>query len=220
MLLDWAAEEDIAAVRAASPGNDVHQQLCDYSSNTITICSETIRIIGSRECLQCQQLQAAQASALLSAQMQKASASTWWWVRTWHMGSRPCRPCSPAPRRCWRARPLLHFCWVRSADAGYNRSGWLPVQALAILFSEASKNTQPVLLAKASAQWQLLFVPTRTSSLNQQRACAGYVSRAKVIDRSLPVEASRAGLAMRELPGTRAPVGGGLEGVIFHLHWP
>lgn len=49
---------------------------------------------------------------------------------------------------------------------------------------------------------------------------AGYVSRAKVIDRSLPVEAARAGLRMRELPGTRGSVGGGLEGVIYHLHWP
>lgn len=50
-----------------------------------------------------------------------------------------------------------------------------------------------------------------------RRSFAGYVSRAKVIDRSLPVEAARAGLNMRELPGTRSPVGGGLEGVIFHI---
>jgi len=48
---------------------------------------------------------------------------------------------------------------------------------------------------------------------------AGYVSRAKIIDRSLPVEAARMGLSIQELPGTRGPVGGGLEGVIFHLHW-
>ena len=49
---------------------------------------------------------------------------------------------------------------------------------------------------------------------------AGYVSRAKVIDRLLMVEAKRAGLSIQELPGTRTLMDGSLEGVIYHLHWP
>jgi hypothetical protein len=49
---------------------------------------------------------------------------------------------------------------------------------------------------------------------------AGYVSRAKVIDRMLIVEAERAGLSIEELPGTRTLMDGSLEGVIYHLHWP
>ncbi len=35
--------------------------------------------------------------------------------------------------------------------------------------------------------------------------------------RCLPVEAARAGLHMDQVAGTRAPVGGGLHGMIFHL---
>lgn len=49
---------------------------------------------------------------------------------------------------------------------------------------------------------------------------AGYVSRAKLIDRLLMVEAERAGLSVQELPGTRTLMDGSLEGVIYHMHWP
>ncbi|KAK9839653.1 hypothetical protein WJX81_003502 [Elliptochloris bilobata] len=43
----------------------------------------------------------------------------------------------------------------------------------------------------------------------------GYVSRAAGIDRGIHTEAAAAGLHMREVPGTRQRVAGGLEGVVF-----
>ena len=41
-----------------------------------------------------------------------------------------------------------------------------------------------------------------------------------MIDRLLTLEAERAGLSIKELPGTRTQMDGSLEGVIYHLHWP
>ena len=47
----------------------------------------------------------------------------------------------------------------------------------------------------------------------------GYVSRATAIDASLSAAANQNGLALAEVPGTRAQVAGGAEGWIAAATW-
>ncbi|CAL8471924.1 g11466 [Coccomyxa elongata] len=47
----------------------------------------------------------------------------------------------------------------------------------------------------------------------------GYVSRAASIDRGIFLEAAAVGLRTREVPGTRKPVPGGLEGAVYEVRW-
>ncbi len=47
----------------------------------------------------------------------------------------------------------------------------------------------------------------------------GYVSRAAIIDASLSAAARKCGFDLAEVPGTRAAVGGGLEGWVYTARW-
>ena len=54
-------------------------------------------------------------------------------------------------------------------------------------------------------------------SLLLGRRWASLICRAAAIDRGIFLEAAKAGLDLREVPGTRQGVGGGLEGAIFEF---